>query len=60
MDESNIDGKEVVPSVQCCRCQRRIALGSHKPGDVLTCPFCDTQSIIRERVILVSEPLERA
>lgn len=60
MDETNIDGKEVVPSVQCCRCLRQIALGSRRAGDTITCPFCDTQSIIRERVILVSEPLERA
>ncbi|MCB1187586.1 hypothetical protein KDL29_10525 [bacterium] len=60
MDESNIDGKEVIPSVQCCRCHRQIALGSRGVGDTITCPFCDTVSVIRERVFLVSEPLERA
>ncbi|MCB1218439.1 MAG: hypothetical protein R3F46_12205 [bacterium] len=60
MDESNIDGKEVVPSVQCCRCRRQIALGSKRAGDTLSCPFCDTLNLIRERVILVCEPLEQA
>lgn len=60
MDEVSLEGKEIVPSVQCSRCHRQIALGTRLAGDTIKCPFCDTESIIRERVFLVAEPIERA
>ena len=60
MDDHTLVDKVVVPSVQCSRCQRRIALGTRHGGDIVTCPFCDAKSIIRERVVLVAEPLEEA
>jgi DNA-directed RNA polymerase subunit RPC12/RpoP len=60
MDDHTLVEKEIVPSVQCSRCQRRIALGSRHAGDTVSCPFCDAVSLVRERIILVAEPLEQA
>jgi hypothetical protein len=64
MDHSNAERTEqpaLKPAVNCPVCKRLFNVpAGHGAGAVLSCPFCSAQMVLRERTMLVAEPVVQA
>ena len=49
------------PAVYCAACSRLVTIAADaKPGDEVTCPFCDTRLKLKELRVLVAETADAA
>ena len=47
---------EPTPAVYCAACSRLVTIAADaKPGDEVTCPFCDSRLRLKELTVLVAE-----